>query len=381
MLPGGGARGAYQVGVFRGLLEILEPSGNPFPIITGTSAGAINAAVLASHAENLARGTDRLEHFWRTMTCNRIYRTDWRAVMSSATHWVGSLLFGRLGVPGPVSLLSTTPLRQLLERETQLGGIPRAIESRTLHGVAVTSSGYTSSRALAFFDGAEVVEGWERARRIGRRTTIDVDHLMASAALPVLFPPVRVGNEWFGDGGLRMTAPLSPAIHLGADRILVITTRDGHPDPEPHHLERIPTVGDVGGYLLDILFLDNLDADLARLKRINETLARLSPEVRADSPLRPIETLVLRPSVDLRDVADRHMDRMPRSVRFLLAGVGAWRPGTRLPSYLLFDAAYCRDLIELGKADALAHRDEVLAFFRDARVGDPGVATARSERD
>ncbi|MEM9304471.1 MAG: patatin-like phospholipase family protein [Pseudomonadota bacterium] len=363
MLPGGGARGAYQVGVLRGLLEVLGTDSNPFPIIVGTSAGAINAAVLASHAARFSNGLGRLEAFWGSMRCHHIYRTDWRTVARSAVHWIGALLFGRLGLPGPRSLLDTAPLRQLLENETVLDRIPEAIRTGSLRGVAITASGYTSSRAIAFFDAIDGCDSWERPRRLGRRSRIDVDHLMASSALPVLFPPARVGQEWFGDGGLRMAAPLSPAIHLGADRVLVISTRDGVTDPEPTDLLPPPTIGDVAGSLLDIVFLDSLDADLARLQRINRTLDLLPGMRREHTELRKVDSLVIRPSIDLRDVADAHLHAMPASVRMLLSGIGAWRRGTRLPSYLLFEREYCRALLDLGRADALALGDRLRSFL------------------
>lgn len=359
MLPGGGARGAYQVGAARALHEISETAFSPCSIMVGTSAGAINAAVLASHAHEFGYGVARLGHFWSTMHCGQIYRTDWLSVLRSAGHWMSSMLLGRLGLPGPKSLLDTQPLRELLHEETRLDGIETALERGALEAVAITSSAYTASRAVSFYRSRELIAPWTRGRRMGRPEAITVEHLMASAALPVLFPAVRLGNEFYGDGGLRQTSPLSPAIHLGAEKILVISTRDEHPDSEPQTPVAEPSAGDVAGHMLDILFMDNLQADLERIERVNDTLSKIERRRMYETHLRPIQVEVIRPSEDLRHLAARHVEKMPASVKLLLAGIGAWRPGTRLPSYLLFEAEYCQELMALGYRDAMAQRDAI----------------------
>lgn len=362
MLPGGGARGAYQVGVLKALAEYLPGPHSPFPIIAGTSAGGINAAVMASHADDFTRGAARLEQFWANFRCSDIYCTGWMFNLRTGLHWLASMTLGGLGVANPKSLLDNSPLGELLERELDTEGLARAVAREHLHALMVTASGYTTSRAVTFFQGHESIQEWSMYHRAGVRTRIGSDHLLASAALPLLFPAKRIGNEFFGDGGMRHTTPLSPPIHMGADRIVIIGTRDEIQDPEPDACGCYPSLGDIGGYLLDVIFMDYLNNDLARLNRINRTLRMVPPEDRPKTRLRHVDAMLIQPSEDLREIANRHMHRVPASVKTLLRGVGAWGPG-RLPSYLLFEAEFCRELIELGYRDGMARRDEVEALM------------------
>lgn len=365
ILPGGGARGAYQVGVLKAVGRLVPQLGNPFPVICGTSAGAINAALLASHAFEFSNGIDRLERFWSTMKCDRVYRTDAWTVFSSGLRWALSLASGGRLVSNPESLLDSEPLRNFLGEHLDLEGIDRSISQDALRGVSITASGYTCAAAISFFQAASDVEPWDRVRRHGRAAHIEVSHLLASAALPLLFPAERIGNEFFGDGGMRMLAPLSPAIHLGAERLLVITTRDESPDPPPDAPVPYPSLGEIGGYLLDTIFMDTLEADLNRLKRVNKTLDLMTPEQRDASHLKKMETLVIRPSQDLREVTHRHMAEIPRAVRTLLRALGGWGRDWRMASYLLFESIYCQELIRLGYEDGLARSEELEEFLLD----------------
>jgi NTE family protein len=371
VLPGGGARGAYQVGVLAAIGSILGPdrvSPSPFGIVCGTSAGAVNAVVLASHANRFDHGVERLRAFWSVLECSSIYRTDIPTVLFSALRWLLALGSGGVLPVSPRSLLDNTPLRRLLERELRLPEIPKAIASGILRGVAVSASAYTRSSAISFYQGHPGLERWQRTRRCGEPATLGVEHVMASAALPLVFPAERIGDEYYGDGGMRMGAPLSPAIHMGAERLLVIGTRDEHPDPAPETVPAYPGAAVVGGYLLDTVFMDTLQADLARAARINETLALMTPEQRAGTTLRPLETFVIRPSRDLREITAAHASSLPFTVRLLLRTLGGWGRDWRMASYLMFEADYCKALIELGYQDGLAKAEELRRFLDEDRL-------------
>lgn len=362
VLPGGGARAAYQVGVLKAIAEFAGKGFSPFPVICGTSAGAINAAVIASHAHEFGVGVDRLERFWATMHCDRIYRTDALTVFRAGLHWVATMLSGGLLHVQPRSLLDNGPLRDFLGETLRLEGIGTAIDRGALRGVSVTASGYSRAAAVSFYQAPDVAP-WSRARRTGEPAAITLEHLLASAALPILFPAELIGNEYFGDGGMRMIAPLSPAIHLGAERILVIGTRDEKPDPEPDRPANYPSLGEIGGYLLDTIFMDTLNADLARMSRINHTLSLVPAERRRESNLKHIDSLVVRPSRDLRHLTSEYVGSIPRSVRMLLRTLGGWGRDWRMASYLLFEAPYCQQLMALGYDDGRRQETEIRRFL------------------
>ncbi|MEN1727153.1 MAG: patatin-like phospholipase family protein [Pseudomonadota bacterium] len=364
VLPGGGARGAYQVGVMRALGEILADHDTPFPIVSGISAGAINAGVIASYADNFKKGAHRLAHFWGHLRCEQVYRVGWWHNLSTGLHWLASMSFGGLGVNSPKALFDNEPLAELLARELRPEAIARCIEAGALHALTITASGYSTNRAVTFTQGAPEITDWAAPRRIGRMTKIDHNHLLASTALPLFFPARRIGHEFYGDGGMRHTSPLGPAVQLGADRLLIIGTRDEVQDPEPTAPQAYPGLGEIGGYLLDIIFMDHLSADLDRLQRINNLLDHWPDDCPVPEDLKRVESLVIKPSQDLRAVAERHLHRIPASVKTLLRGIGAWGSG-RMASFVLFEAEFCRELMELGYADGMAAADSVRALFSD----------------
>jgi len=366
VLPGGGARGAYQVGVLKALAELLPAGAEPFSIVTGTSAGAVNAAVLASRVGQFSTAVERLEHFWSGLQCDAIYRTGPLSVLGASLRLLLSAATAGLLPVAPRALLDNKPLRELLDAALQLERLGPAIEEQRLRGVAVTASAYTRSSAVSFYQGSEAIKPWTRSRRSGEPVTLSVDHIMASLALPLLFPAQRIGKEYYGDGGLRSGAPLSPAIHLGADRLLVIATRDEKPDPAPQVATRYPGAGEIAGYLLDTIFMDTLNADLARLHRINQTLEAIPVTQGAEGTeraLRPIASFVVRPGRDLRDLTAAHADAMPWSVKLLLRILGAWGKDWRMASYLLFAGSYTRALIELGYDDGMRQAEALKAFL------------------
>jgi len=364
MLPGGGARGSYQVGVMKGIMEMIPNDKAPFPIITGTSAGAINAVVLASYANDIKYGTARLEKFWTSLHCSDVYRTDGVMIAKTMAKFFGSMFFGKLGIKAPRSLLDNEPLNHYLSKQLHLSQIQTCIDKGFLDGLAITASSYDTSVAKSFFQAKSSIQPWSRTRRIGTIQDIGVEHILASAALPFLFPARLIGKEYYGDGGLRMSAPLSPAIHLGAKKILVIGTRDENPIPIPSQVPDYPSMGELGGYMLDTIFMDTLMADLSRLHRINRTLDLVSDENKTQTQLKKIETLIIKPSVDVRDITKEHAKDIPAPVRRLLKMIGGWGKEWRMPSYLLFEPGYTKALIELGYQDALNQEGKVRDFLK-----------------
>ena len=367
ILTGGGARAGYQVGVLKAIRELLpEPQRNPFPILCGTSAGAINAASMAVWAEDFSGGVDNLLKVWENFSAHQVYRADPAGIGIAGARWLSTLAFGWLTRRAPRSLLDNSPLRSLLAASLDFGRITRAIESGALHSVSITCSGYSSGQSVSFFQGHENLETWRRSQRVGAPTAITLDHLMASSAIPFIFPAVHLNREWFGDGSMRQVAPVSPAIHLGADKILVIGAGRMADENARPRAEVYPSLAQIAGHALSSIFLDSMSVDLERMSRINHTLSMIPEDVRREKgmSLRPIEVLAIAPSQRLDHLAARHAPALPWALRALLRGIGAMnRNGGALTSYLLFERPYTTALIELGYADTMARRDEVCRFL------------------
>jgi len=372
VLPGGGARGAFQVGVLKALAEILpKSSANPFSVVSGTSAGAVNSIILASKAERLRSAVAELEQVWAHFRCHHVYKTDHLTMLKSSLHWLSSMVLGGWLVGTPKSLLDNAPLRELLSRNVHFPRIQQAIDNGHLEAVAITAAGYESARSTSFFEAADHLHDWDRTRRLGKRVDLNLDHLMASIAVPMVFPPQPIGTEYFGDGAMRQATPLSPAVHLGADRILVVGIRDETGEKVPTKLGPSPSFGQIAGYMLDTLFMDGLYSDLERITRINELIDSV-PEANRGGALekvRPIDTMLIVPSEDLSEIAIRHRKELPLAIRALLRGIGGKNSGeSKLLSFLLFEKAYTRELIVLGYRDAMKVKDELRDFVTEEDV-------------
>ena len=375
VLTGGGARAAYQVGVLFQISKWLKEHGDerheyPFPILTGTSAGAINATALGCAGDNFSESVNGLLHIWENFTAEQVYQADTLGIIRTGAKWLTALSIGWMLRKKPKSLLDNAPLAKLLNEVLPLRRLDEALHSGKLKALAVSASSYTSGHHVTFYQTAEPVEPWIRTQRVARPAQITIDHLLASSAIPFIFPSKPLSYqeqiEYFGDGAMRQLAPISPAIHLGATRVLVIGSGQlERSNSFPGMMNsQYPSLAQIAGHAMASIFLDGLSVDIERLQRVNKTLSMLPPEFLARTPLKPIRLLVISPSRRIDEIASRHTNDLPRSVRTLLSGVGATEArGAALASYLLFESSYTRELIRLGIADTMAKKDEVFEFF------------------
>lgn len=368
VLSGGGARAAYQVGVLTAINRLWpKEAPNPFPVITGSSAGAINGAALAASARRFREGIRTLTYLWSNFSVGQVFRADTPGIVWNGMRWGIAMLMGGLGKHNPHALLDRRPLRRLLGEYLDCRDIRASIEAGALHALGITLSSYTSGHSITFYQGARGLEDWDRARRLGRPGRITIDHLMASSAIPFIFEALQLHGEYFGDGTMRQIAPVSPALHLGADRLFVVGTHNRHEGPAAQPvINGYPSIAEIAGHVLNSIFLDSLEVDLERLERINKTLA-LIPDHHLEEggvALRPVKVLSIFPSENLDSIAYRHARELPASIRFLLRGIGAYgHKGSSLLSYLLFEKPFCKELIKLGYSDTMRRHDEVLDFL------------------
>lgn len=368
ILTGGGARAAYQVGVLKAIAESMpRRARNPFPVICGTSAGSLNAATLAINARSFRKGVRYLDNIWKNFHPSQVYRTDVLGVLSNTLRWLSGLLLSALGINKlkHVSLLDNSPLQTLLENILPCEKIQENIDAGLLQALSITASGYGTGQSVSFYQGAAHLLPWRRTRRLGVPTKIEIKHLMASSAIPFIFPAALINREYFGDGSMRQIAPISPALHLGATRVLVIGVTAANVDtsrtPEMHEY---PTLAQIAGHAMNSIFLDNMEVDLERLKKNNELITLMPDEFQKYTDFCHVDVLVISPSQPLEKIAERYAKEMPWTIRLLLRMIGARpRRGDTLLSYLLSESKYCSALIDLGYQDAMQRREEIMRFL------------------
>ncbi|MGB0834251.1 MAG: patatin-like phospholipase family protein [Psychrobium sp.] len=364
LLSGGGARGAYQVGVLKAIATFYPRNHSiPFPVLCGTSAGAINSTALGCYASSFHLGVKKLDWIWRNMRTHHIYRSDLGRVshhmFNNVTKWMRSDLYRNR----PTSLLDNSPLRKLINQMVPFERLERNIANGYLHALAVTASSYETGNSVSFYQGHSSIEDWKRSKRESLRGVLHADHLMASSALPLVFPAIEVRQSFYGDGSIHQLSPLSPAIHLGAEKILCIGLDSPHDKPA-HGMMRHPSASSIAGHLLDSVFSDTLDSDIERAQRVNATLELIPKEKLQQHDLRRIDTFLINPSIDINKIAHRHFDEVPWAIRRLMATIGVTRQSeSSLISYLLFEKEYCKELIEAGFNDGMAQAKELKAFL------------------
>ena len=387
LLPGGGARAAYQVGVLKALAQITRDSiGNPFPILCGTSAGALNAVALATQADDFCKAVEWLESLWLRLAANHVYRTDWFDIINNVLRLFSSLFNAGIAVGRPVAMLDNAPLRELLGKVLNFDRIGEHIQHGKLRAVSVTAMNYTQAVSMSFFQGGPDHANWQRWRRSGIAMPLSLKHLMASTAIPTIFPPEEISGNFYGDGALRQLTPISPALHLGAERVLIVPP-NGHKRTYSKPIRKIhsPAFGQIIGHLLNSAFIDSLETDIELLERVNELVKLLPPEQQAhlSRKLAPVECYVISPSQDIDTIAELHVKELPRSIRFFLriTGSGKYNGGVNAASYLLFTRPFVQQLIELGFGDAMSEASEIASFLARAPLPDLAVAAPAALRN
>jgi NTE family protein len=372
VLTGGGAKAAYQAGAIRALADLIPYQQSPFQVICGTSAGAINSALIATHAHDWQTGARKLESQWKNISLDQVFYTDAISVFSIALGWIFRTLFGGSIRPNGKSnfLLDTRPLKKLLDHSIDFDQIRKNISAGDLHAISFTVVEYFNSNSIIFFEGSEQIHPWKRSGRFGQRTRLNTDHILASAAIPIFFPPVKIEGRFFGDGSLRQTTPLSSAIHLGAEKILSIGIKHdpitGEVQTPAKPILNSPSLAQISGELLNSIFIDSIESDVENLHRINHTVDVFQKQLQGSHPttFRKIDHLHLRPSRDLQTLIPNSMKQFPPLMRFLFHGIGASRQqGGNLTGYLSFTPECAIPMMELGYEDTVKRKQEIQDFL------------------
>ncbi|MGJ8680753.1 patatin-like phospholipase family protein [Paraglaciecola sp.] len=365
LLSGGGARAAYQLGVLKAIATFLPRNqGIPFPIVCGNSAGAINATGLACYASCYHLGLRKLEWVWKNFHTRQVYDSGVRDVFKHLSSNFLSSFLNEQNQKNPSSLLNNQPLRNLIRSHLDFKRIDNNVARGYLRAISINASSYTSHDSISFYQGQDDILPWQREQRRGIPCTLNSEHLIASSAIPMLFPPVKLLGEFLGDGSVHQLSPLSPAIHLGAEKILVIGVEQPERVSRFTDMSRFPNSIAIAGHLLDTIFADTLKSDLERLERINNTIAHMTHKQRQLTDLKTIDCLVINPSVNFNEMAAKHFHRMPAGIKILLRMLGLHdKADTSLLSYLLFEKEFCRELIALGMQDGLARQEELRNFL------------------
>lgn len=370
VLSGGGARGAYQVGVLQAIAElaIQHKIKSPFKIYTGVSAGAINAAYMAAGADDFALTVSNLAKMWSSLESERVFKTDAISLGRIGLQWMGELSFGALkSQTSPTrSLLDTEPLHDLLKENLRFSQIQKNIDEENLYAVAVTALDYKTSTAITFVQGQPSIKMWERSRRKAESATLSAQHIMSSSAIPLLFPPIHQDDKWFGDGCIRNQTPCSPALHLGAEKLFVIGVRkqsETEDDVRAKNKKDIPSLARVVNVLLNAVMLDGIELDIERMRRINEFVERVPENLREKLNFKKVDYVWIHPTQDIGAIAAEMSSKLPRVIRYLLKGLGPLDDAAEILSYLLFEPQFCSRLIEIGYQDGLSQKTLIEEFL------------------